>query len=140
MSIEIQVDKRFARWVDKRRLNRVASRALRIERSGRKRNATVVITDDRSIRQYNLQYHHVNSPTDVLSFGSDEPDYLGDILISYETARENARAARWRLGDELELLLVHGLLHLIGYDDRTAPQRGRMWDRQAEILKKKIKS
>lgn len=140
MTIAIQVDKRFARWVDKRRLCQVANRALHVEHPGRKRGATVVIMDDRSIRAYNSRFHHVDLPTDVLSFGSDEPEYLGDVLISYETARENARAAKWRLGDELELLTVHGLLHLVGYDDRTASQREQMWNRQAEILKRKIKS
>ena len=137
MTVEIQVDKRFARWVDKRSLIRTAARVMRIESKPRFQ-LTAVITDDRTIRDYNDRFHHVNSATDVLSFGSDAPDYLGDILISYETARKNASRAGWRVCDELELLLVHGILHLVGYDDLTPNQRERMWKRQAALLRKNI--
>ena len=64
--------------------------------------------------------------------------YLGDIVISYETARVNARRVGWRIADELELLVVHGTLHLLGYDDRSPRARARMWKRQAEILGREI--
>ena len=64
--------------------------------------------------------------------------YLGDVVVSYEQARKQARAAGWRVADELELLTVHGLLHLLGYDDLTPRARKRMWKRQAEILGREL--
>ena len=52
----------------------------------------------------------------------------------FDRARMQARAARWRIADELDLLAVHGILHLFGYDDRTPRKRAQMWQRQEEIL------
>lgn len=73
-------------------------------------------------------------------------NYLGDIVISYDRARLQAHPrkkrggsddAGWRVADELDLLVVHGLLHLVGYDDAKPRAQKRMWERQEEILKKK---
>jgi probable rRNA maturation factor len=92
------------------------------------------------MKDYNRRFHHVNLPTDVLSFASPlHEDYLGDVVISYETAKENARRAGWRVSEELELLVTHGVLHLLGYDDTTDEERERMWERQAAILAKTLR-
>ncbi len=82
----------------------------------------------------------MDAPTDVLSFPSGTRETLGDIVISYETARANARTAHWRTRDELDLLVVHGLLHLLGYDDMNPRDRARMWRRQEKIVGRKIDS
>ncbi|MBI3915116.1 MAG: rRNA maturation RNase YbeY [Chloroflexi bacterium] len=66
--------------------------------------------------------------------------YIGDIIISYDTARVNARRVGWRIADELELLVAHGLLHLLGYEDHAPRARARMWRRQATILGRQIPS
>lgn len=84
----------------------------------------------------NRKFHATNSTTDVLSFPSNELEYLGDIVISYDRARVQARKAKWRIADELDLLVVHGVLHLLGYDDVTPRQRAHMWRRQEKILGK----
>ena len=99
----------------------------------------MVVVDDAAIAALNRTYRNVGGPTDVLAFPMTEgafseltPDCLGDVVISAETA---ARHARW--GDvrgELALLLVHGILHLVGYDHGTARERRRMWQRQETIL------
>jgi len=98
------------------------------------------------MHDYNRCFHGTDAPTDVLAFPSSPPGpparlggYLGDILISYETARANARRVGWHVRDELELLVVHGVLHLLGYDDTTAEAREEMWRRQEEILGKEVR-
>ncbi len=144
MAVEIQTSPEFARRVHKARLRAVATRALRAEAVAG--SLTVYITGNAEMRKLNRQFHATNAPTDVLSFPtrpvrsqsavgtSHDAGYLGDVVISYEQAREQARAARWRTADELDLLTVHGILHLLGYDDLTLRKRKRMWQRQAEVL------
>jgi probable rRNA maturation factor len=89
----------------------------------------------------NRTYRGVAGPTDVLAFPMTEgrfasswPDLLGDVVISVETARRQAGVRGRDLGAELALLLVHGILHLVGYDHGTATERRRMWQKQREIL------
>ncbi|MCU0488418.1 MAG: rRNA maturation RNase YbeY [Anaerolineales bacterium] len=85
---------------------------------------TVVLTDDAQVHELNRQYREVDAPTDVLSFpaGETDPDsgnlYLGDIVISIERAEAQARAEGHSLEDELRLLVVHGVLHLLGHSLR----------------------
>jgi probable rRNA maturation factor len=81
---------------------------------------TVCVLSDAAIRRYNKQFRGLDKATDVLSFPAQEPreqsEYLGDILISAETAQENARRFGLRLEEEIELLALHGVLHLLGHD------------------------
>ncbi len=97
------------------------------------------MVDDAAIRDLNRIYRGVDAPTDVLAFpmregrfGRLSPDLLGDVVISAETASRQARAGELRA--ELALLLVHGILHLVGYDHHTATARQRMWRKQRVIL------
>jgi probable rRNA maturation factor len=93
-----------------------------------KRPFTICLVSDRSIRRYNKQYRHKDQATDVLSFpvgnGAEPQEYLGDILISVETARRSAARFRLALQEEIKILSLHGVLHLMGYDHET--DRGRM--------------
>lgn len=123
-------------------LERAARSAL--DYSGAPSNAelTVVITDDEQLRQLNRQFLGIDAPTDVLSFpsGDEEPDpdsgdpYLGDILISYPHAQAQAEAGGHAVKEELQLLLVHGVLHLMGYDHAEEDQKAEMWSAQGAIL------
>ena len=88
---------------------------------------SVVFCDDSFIQALNAEYRGKNKPTDVLSFAQDDPQMLGDIVLSVPTAARQAEAAGWPLEHEIALLAVHGLLHLLGYDDET--ERGA-WDMQ----------
>ena len=100
----------------------------------------ILITGDAEIRQLNLQYRQIDSPTDVLSFNGDYIDpetginYLGDIIISVPRAKKQAVTAGHSLAQELELLAIHGVLHLCGFDHATNKQQQKMWSIQAEIL------
>lgn len=101
---------------------------------------TIILTDDDPMQQLNKEFLDVDAPTDVLSFPADytDPDsgapYLGDVLISYPRALEQSSASGHTVGLELQLLVVHGVLHLLGYNDEEAQDKFRMWAVQAEIL------
>ncbi len=101
---------------------------------------TVVLTDDARLHQFNRDYLGVDAPTDVLSFPASETDpetgarYLGDILISIPCANAQAKSANHPLESEVQLLVVHGVLHLLGHDHAEAGKKTKMWKAQAEIL------
>jgi len=98
-----------------RRVLRGAARALRV--SG---EIALVLSGDRAVRTLNARYRGEDAPTDVLSFpglGGDEG--LGDIVISVETAERNARGLGRTLTQELDVLALHGFLHVLGYDHET---------------------
>jgi probable rRNA maturation factor len=97
--------------VDTRRLEEFLGRLA--HRLGVKAEFSTVLVSDRGIRYYNRRYRRVPEPTDVLAFPMGEESYLGDILISVETA---GRQRRKSLQTELKVLALHGLLHLMGYD------------------------
>jgi probable rRNA maturation factor len=95
---------------------------------------SIVLVSDRAIRRYNRDFRGKDQPTDVLSFAcegsehaSEEP-YLGDILISVETAERQKRAD---LTAELKTLTLHGILHLLGYDHLT--DRGEMEELESRL-------
>lgn len=88
---------------------------------------SVVLCDDPFIQTLNAEYRGKDKPTDVLSFAQDDPEILGDIVISLPTATRQSQAAGWSVESEIALLGVHGLLHLLGYDDETV---AGAWDMQ----------
>jgi probable rRNA maturation factor len=77
---------------------------------------SVALVSDRRLRSLNSRYRGKNAATDVLSFPSDEPDFLGDVVIASGVARRQAQAARHSFQTEIRILALHGLLHLLGYD------------------------
>lgn len=101
---------------------------------------SIILTDDEQLRVLNRDYLGIDSPTDVLSFPASEADpetgarYLGDILISVPRAAEQAKAAGHDLRSELQLLVIHGVLHLLGHDHAEAEEKAHMWAAQAEVL------
>jgi probable rRNA maturation factor len=88
---------------------------------------TVAIVPDGRVQQLNRRYRRTDAATDVLSFPSDEPGYLGDVVIAAGVARRQARQAGHSLQHELRVLALHGLLHLLGYDhERDAGRMARL--------------
>ena len=106
------------RRVPAARLRRViqdAGRALRV--SG---EVALVLTNDAPVRRLNARYRHQDKPTDVLSFpGPGGEGGLGDIVISLDTAARNAPRFGRTLSQELQVLTLHGFLHVLGYDHET---------------------
>jgi len=103
---------------------------------------TVVLTDDARLQTLNRDYLGIDAPTDVLSFPASETDpetgarYLGDILISIPRAEAQAKSGSHPLEAEVQLLVVHGVLHLLGYDHAEAEEKTKMWKAQAEVLER----
>jgi len=91
------------------------------------RDLSICFVDDESMKEYNKRFCHREGSTDVLAFSySDGSQYLGDIVISYDTARNNAMIFRTNFQDEILLYVIHGILHLLGYDDKTPAGRKKM--------------
>ena len=101
---------------------------------------SIVLTDDAQLHQLNRDYLGVDAPTDVLSFPASEIDpetgvsYLGDVLVSIPRAEAQAQSAGHPLEAELQLLVVHGVLHLLGHDHAEPEDKARMWSAQAQVL------
>jgi rRNA maturation RNase YbeY len=121
---------------------------------------SILLTGDQRMRQLNAYYRFRSQPTDVLSFGQDakeeasitlgEGEYrppdailLGDVAISLETAARQAREMRQSLSRRLRTLLVHGVLHLLGYDHQRAADAKVMFEYQERLeaaLEETVKS
>ena len=99
-------------------------------------SATIAFVSDKSIRKLNQQFRNVDKATDVLSFPADELDNLGDVAVSVETAARQAQENRLSFDDEIAQLILHGLLHLSGYDHET--DNGEM-NRLELKLRRKLK-
>jgi probable rRNA maturation factor len=125
-------------------LERMAAHALALEGVARPSELSIVIADDVEVRELNRAYRGVDSATDVLSFSQSEgakfavPDgttpHLGDVIISLDTARRQAAEFGLALQDEVSHLLVHGVLHLLGYDHEEPDDEKTMRAHEDAIL------
>ena len=96
---------------------------------------SLILVDNEEIHNLNKQYRNVDRPTDVLSFPDDESEnYLGDIFISIDKVISQANDYGHSLDREFAFLLVHGILHLKGYDHHTVEEEKEMFSKQEEIL------
>jgi probable rRNA maturation factor len=136
--IHIEAEFPFAdHWIEE-----AANAVLEHEAQPLDSDLSIVLTDDAKLNQLNRDYLGIDAPTDVLSFPASETDpdtgarYLGDILISMPRAQAQAEAAGHPLEAEVQLLIVHGILHLLGYDHARAEEKARMWKAQAQILER----
>ena len=121
-------------------IKRAVQTALTHQKESLDVNLSVVLTDNRRLRKLNRDYLGIDAPTDVLSFPASEPDpetgarYIGDILISVPYAAKGAKQAGHPLESELQLLIVHGVLHLLGHDHAKPKEKAKMWKAQHTIL------
>lgn len=115
---------------------RAAVREVLADAGVRSAAISVAVVDDATIHELNRRYLKHDWPTDVLSFplGSDGDHLEGEIVASAETAARVARQRECGAAEELLLYVVHGALHLVGFDDKTAPQAGRMRRAEARVL------
>jgi len=140
MSIELQIEPEFEASTPAEKIAQAAAAAVAEILSDLNIGMTIVITTDEQLQKLNLEYLEIDAPTDVLSFPADEIDpdtgerYLGDILISLPKAQRQAEQGGHTLAEELQLLTVHGTLHLNGYDHLEETDKAEMWAVQAKIL------
>ena len=120
-------------------IERAAEAAL--ESEGKNGDLTILIDTPDRIQTLNREFRHVDAVTDVLTFPAWEGEislsadgYLGDIMICYERAKEQAIAYGHSLTRELSFLAVHGVLHLLGYDHMTEADERIMREKQTAIL------
>ncbi|MBI4577909.1 MAG: rRNA maturation RNase YbeY [Planctomycetes bacterium] len=122
--------------MDRRRLRQAAGAALALV--GRQGDVTVVVMDDRQIRRLHREWLGVDSATDVLSFplagGPAVDRLLGEVYVSAQTARREARARGRSVVQELALYVVHGVLHLVGFDDGEPAALARMREAETRAL------
>jgi len=130
----------FGTPIDPMLLQRAAREVMDYIGGDKNVDITIILTDDAQIHELNKKYRGIDAPTDVLSFpsGDTDPDsnrlYLGDVVISYPRAQAQAEAGGHLVEAELQLLVVHGVLHLSGYDHVKEQGKSRMRAAQAEIL------
>ena len=134
--IEPTMQSRFGRRLRPRTLSgflRTALGAARLEGE-----VSVLLTGDAQMRRLNRQFRHKDKPTDVLSFPApalaEEQGLAGDLAISVETAARQAQELGHSLSDELQILMLHGLLHLAGYDHEN--DTGQMARREAGLRRR----
>ena len=143
-SVAVHVDEDLLAQVEDELLCQAALRTLHSQHIESACELSVVVTDDETLRELNRRHRGVDAPTDVLAFPNeargpfvDAPDgsyYLGDVIISFPRAAAQSSEAGHDVQAELQLLVVHGVLHLLGYDDQAEEPRAKMWHAQSEIL------
>jgi probable rRNA maturation factor len=142
--ITVQMEPQYEAELDADRLHKLAMGVLESEGVQGPVEVGIVVTTDDEVLELNRQYLGHDWKTDVLSFGmsgdedfvtpGERPAYLGDVAISYDRAAEQAPEFGHSTADEVATLLVHGLLHLLGYDDAEDGERERMHTRQNELI------
>ena len=129
--------------MDRKRLQKAARKSLQVEQFGKSAEISIVLTDDKRIQELNREYRKADRPTDVLAFSQLEGEAaaipaervaLGDVVISVDTAERQAAEQGHALENELDLLIIHGVLHLLGYDDETEADAAEMRRHESEIL------
>lgn len=138
--IFIEVEEKYRDLISGELLREAAQKALLIDPGDDLPSLSIKITGDQEIRQLNSAYRGFDEVTDVLSFEADyyDPDlesrYLGDVVISYPQAAGQAEKRGHPVLSELQLLVIHGVLHLLGYDHGSAEEKSTMWRVQEQAL------
>jgi probable rRNA maturation factor len=101
-----------------------------------RKELSILLVDDEEIKRLNSQYLGRKRPTNVIAFPMDGPNehLLGDIVISTETAQREAEKLNLPFEEHLARLLIHGILHLLGYEDQTKSQYRKMRQKEEELL------
>ena len=146
MEIDVLIDDEFKDKLEADWLQSVAGGTLAAQASGPDVEMEVVITGQQKMRQLNRQYRSQDRPTDVLAFpmtigeeagfrtAPEGSRHLGGVIISYPQALIQAQERGHPVKKEVAVLIVHGILHLLGYDHRDDQGERRMEERQAAIL------
>ena len=148
--IGIHVGEEFRGVVDEGRVRRIARTVLKAEGVAPSYEVSLVFTNSETVKQLNRDYRGVDELTDVLAFymlpqkevddafalPPDGVTRLGEVIISYPQAAEQAREQGHSPEKELVLLIIHGILHLLGYDHEEPEGESKMRGRERELLEK----
>jgi len=148
--IGISIEKKFQELIDKEWVKGLARQVLEAEGLTPPYEVSVVFSDSETVQKLNRDFRGVDEPTDVIAFymhpqREDTPPFalppdnitrLGEIIISYPQAVEQAGEQGHPVDKELALLIIHGILHLLGYDHAQPEEEKRMRQREQELLEK----
>ena len=137
--MKIQIENRQSLYkIDKRKIRGTVSGIFKILNCTHK-EISIVLTDDETIKRMNHQYLGRNKPTNVISFSMQEGEYgninpkiMGDVIISLETAQRDAAKGHLTFQQEIDFLLIHGILHLLGYNHENTSREKAVEMRQKE--------
>ena len=140
--MEILIQNEQTLPVKRNRLRQTVRKLLRAEGRSEKVEVSLLLTNDERIHKLNKDYRDMDRPTDVLSFSQGDvqetpcqvDEVIGDVVISVETAVRQAHALGRDPDDEMDMLLAHGVLHLLGYDDDTETGAEEMRRKVAAVL------
>ncbi len=149
MEISVLIDEGFEGYLELGWLQSVAERVLAVQNAGSETEMGLVIANQEKVKQLNRSYRGKDEPTDVLAFSMlpaeqmpgasfpQPPDgvrHLGEVIISYPQAVIQAEEHQHSVKRELAILIIHGVLHLLGYDHETPELEQQMIAREREIL------
>jgi len=146
--IGISVEEKFQGLVDEDWVKAISQHALKAESVTPPYEVSIVFTDSETVRKLNRDYRGVDEPTDVLAFymlpeketassfilPPDGITRLGEVIISYPQAVEQAKEQGHSVDKELALLIIHGMLHLLGYDHEKPEEEAKMRAKEKELL------
>lgn len=138
--INVKIKTRFRAEISKTLINQTAAAVLSSMQPEKMLDISIIVEDDAFLQKLNRDYLGFDSPTDVLSFSTGEIDpetdryYLGDIILSFPRAAEQAQKGGHAVQSEVQLLIVHGILHLLGYDHDDDESKQEMWSIQNELI------
>ena len=141
MSVDI-VTRIKGRTVSAQKIKGKAHRILKLLKENQS-ELSLALVGNGEIQKLNSQYRHKNEPTDVLSFPQEEnlpkgKKLLGDVVISVEQAEKQAKDGMKTLEMEIEMLLIHGILHLLGYDHEVSPKEARRMKRMETKIQRAL--
>jgi len=149
VEINILIEDEFKKKVTRRWLTAVAKQVLTAEKTGANVELGILITNQERVQELNWTYRNKNEPTDVLSFymvpepsqrkdafiaAPDNILHLGEVVISYPQAAIQAKEHRHSAKKEIAILMIHGILHLLGYDHEKPADEKKMKPREIVIL------
>jgi len=149
--IDVSVEEKFRGRVNEDWVKMIAEQVLEAESITPPYEISLVFTDSETVQRLNRDYRGVDEPTDVLAFymlpnkttdglpfalPPDGVTRLGEVIISYPQAVEQAKEQGHSVDEELALLVIHGILHLMGYDHEQPEEERRMREREEELLRK----
>ena len=137
MEISIVDREKFIDGPARKKLVRLVEKILAYLDLSPQSELCVSLVNDGDMRELNRQYRQIDTTTDVLCFPQKSeatPDLLGDIVISYQTAVRHSRRLEITVEEELRLLVVHAVLHLLGFDHKKKKEREIMREKEKEVL------
>jgi probable rRNA maturation factor len=148
--IGIHVDEKFRGLVDSRWVKKIVRQVIKAEGVAPPYEVSLVFTDSETVKQLNRDYRGIDEPTDVLAFymlpqkkadssfalPPDGVTRLGEVIISYHQATEQAKEQGHSPERELALLIIHGILHLLDYDHEEPEEESEMREKERELLER----